>query len=111
LKLKINAHNVTITDALRDYAEAKVRKLDRHFDRIHEARLEIEAAAKRASDPIRALILHVHVNGSVLEGRVQSRDLMAGVDQVVDKLDEQLRRRKERLTEHRGVPARGAPEI
>jgi putative sigma-54 modulation protein len=110
LKVKIHAHNVDITESLRSYAEAKMLKLDRHFDRIHEARLDIDAAARRGLDSVKDLALHVHINGNLLEGRVKSRDLMTGVDLVVDKVDEQLRRRKERLTEHKGTPARGLPE-
>jgi putative sigma-54 modulation protein len=101
LNVIIHAHNLELPQALRQYAEDKIRKLDRHFDRILEARMEIEAAARRSPEPLKTLALHLHVNGSVLEGRVQSRDLQAGVDEVVDKVDEQLRRRKERVRQHK----------
>jgi putative sigma-54 modulation protein len=108
LNVTIHANNVVLPDSLRKYAEEKIKKLDRHFDRILEARMEIEAAAKRGPEPLKQLSLRVHVNGSLLEGKVQSRELQAGVDEVIDKLDAQLRRRKERVQDHKGdLPTSG----
>jgi ribosomal subunit interface protein len=89
---------------LKDYAEAKLRRLDRHFDRIVDARLEFDLESGKSVDPMKVAALHVHVSHAVLSGKVKGRDLRQTIDLVVDKVDQQLRRRKERLTGHRPGP-------
>jgi putative sigma-54 modulation protein len=93
---------VSLDQTLRDYAEAKLRRLDRHFDRIVDARLELDLDGRKSVDPAKVAALYVHVSRSLLSAKVRTRDLHEAVDLVIDKLDEQLRRRKERLTAHRG---------
>ena len=107
MNVTIHTHNVPLDQALKDYAEAKLRRLDRHFDRIVDARLEFDLDGRKSIDPQKVTSLYVHVNGAQLSGKVKARDLRESIDLVVDKVDEQLRRRKERLTDHRPNP-RGA---
>lgn len=101
LNLTIHTHHVPLTPDLREYAEGKIRRLDRHFDRIIDARLELDLAGKHHSDPPKVAALRVHVSGGILQGSVTARETQEAVDLVVDKLDHQLRKRKERLQEHR----------
>jgi putative sigma-54 modulation protein len=107
VNVTIHSHNVPMDQALKDYAEAKLRRLDHHFDRIVDARLEFDLDGRKSIDPQKIACLYVHVNGAQLSGKVKSRNLRESVDLVVDKVDQQLRRRKERLTDHRPNP-RGA---
>ncbi|MEA2645630.1 MAG: putative sigma-54 modulation protein [Chloroflexota bacterium] len=95
------AHAVDVSSSLRQYAEAKVRRLDRHFDRIIDARLDLDVAGKHSVDPPKVAELHVHVNGGVVQGKVTAHGLREAVDLVTDKVDEQLRRRKERIKGHK----------
>jgi len=101
LNLIIHSHDVPLTPDLREYAEGKIRRLDRHFDRIIDARLELEMTGNHSTAPARLVALHVHVTGGILQGSVTARETQEAVDRVVDKLDQQLRKRKERLQEHR----------
>jgi putative sigma-54 modulation protein len=108
VNVTIHSHNVPLDQTLKDYAEAKLRRLDRHFDRIVDARLEFDLDGRKSIDPQKVACLYVHVNGAQLSGKVKTRgDLRESIDLVVDKVDQQLRRRKERLTAHRPNP-RGA---
>jgi putative sigma-54 modulation protein len=96
--------NVPLDQPLKEYAEAKLRRLDRHFDRIVDARLEFDLDGRKSVDPEKVVCLHVHVSGNLLKGKVKSRDIHEAIDLAVDKVDEQLRRRKERLTAHHKGP-------
>ena len=109
MNLIFTTHDVQLAPDVRTYAEEKVQRLDRHFDRIVDARLEFELESGRGSDPPKAVKLLVRVSGAVLTARTTARDLRTAVDQVVDKMDHQLRRRKERLVEHRPAPV--VPEV
>ena len=104
MNVTIYSHIVPLDQPLKDYAEAKLRRLDRHFDRIVDARLEFDLDSGKSGDPMKVASLHVHVSHAVLSAKVKGRDLRQAVDLVVDKLDQQLRRRKERLTTHRASP-------
>lgn len=104
MNVTIHSHNVPLDQTLKDYAEAKLRRLDRHFDRIVDARLEFDLETGKGVDPVKVASLHIRVSHAVLSGKVKGRDLHQTVDLVVDKLDQQLRRRKERLTAHRASP-------
>ena len=112
MNVLIHAHETALPERLRTYAEQKVRRLDRHFDRILDARLEMDATRLKSVEPLKLFSLQVHVNGGILKAKVEDKDLRAGIDRVMDKLDTQLRRRKERLQEHkRAVPAGGLARI
>ena len=109
MNLVIHAHDMPLPATVRTYAEAKVRRLDRHFDRIIDARLELDLAGRHSADPAKVAALRVHVTGGILRAKVTAQKLQEAVDLVVDKVDEQLRRRKERLKDHKALPARGKP--
>jgi putative sigma-54 modulation protein len=104
LNLIFTTHDVQLAPAVRTYADEKVRRLDRHYDRIVDARLEFELESGRGSDPPKAVKLHVHVSRAVLTARATAREWRVALDEVVDKMDEQLRRRKQRMAEHRPAP-------
>ena len=105
MKVNIHAHNVEIVESLRSYAEVKVLKLDRHFDRVLEAHLDFEVEGLHHTEPARVARLRLHLAGAEILASVTASSWMATVDKVVDKADEQLRRRKERLKDHKaGLP-------
>jgi putative sigma-54 modulation protein len=109
MNLVIHAHDTPLSPTLRTYAEGKVRRLDRHYDRILDARLELDLAARRSLDPPKVAELHVHIQGAIVKGRATAQRMQEAVDLVVDKVDEQLRRRKERIKDHKALPAGGKP--
>jgi putative sigma-54 modulation protein len=109
LNLVIFAHDMPLPDSVRTYAEAKVRRLDHHFDRIIDARLEFDLPARKSPKSPKQAELHIHVQGRHLKGRATAPHLQEAVDMVVDKVDQQLRKRKERLKDHRALPASGRP--
>ena len=109
MNLVIHAHDMTLPATVRAYAEDKVRRLDHHFDRILDARLEFDLQTrKRLNAPKQAELL-VHVQGGFLKGKATAPHLQEVVDMVVDKVDAQLRRRKERVKDHKAPPERGRP--
>ncbi|HEV3233053.1 MAG TPA: ribosome-associated translation inhibitor RaiA [Candidatus Dormibacteraeota bacterium] len=109
MNLVIHAHDMPLPATIRSYAEAKVRRLDHHFDRILDARLEFDLPARKSLNAPKQAELHVHVQGRVLKGRATAPHLQEVVDAVVDKLDQQLRKRKERIKSHRDPHTGGKP--
>ena len=72
MNVTIHSHNVPLDQTLRDYAEAKLRRLDRHFDRIVDARLELDLDGRKSVDPAKVAALYVHVSRNLLSAKVLS---------------------------------------
>ena len=100
MNLTIKTHDVLLPPDLRSYGESLVGRLDRHFDRILDAHLQFDSERGRGSAAATTVALRVHVSGGILNAAVTAGALREGIDRVVDKMDQQLRRRKERLTDH-----------
>ena len=98
MQLNISGHHVDITDAMRSYAEEKMQKLERHYDHITNAHLvfSVEKARQRAEAT-------VHVSGAELFADADGEDLYAAIDMLIDKLDRQIIRHKEKTVgRHQG---------
>ncbi|MBX3705106.1 MAG: ribosome-associated translation inhibitor RaiA [Pseudomonadales bacterium] len=98
MQLNISGHHIDITDALRNYAQEKIQKLERHYDHITNAHLvlSVEKMRQRAEATI-------HVSGAELFADADSEDLYAAIDMLIDKLDRQLIKHKEKTVDrHHG---------
>jgi putative sigma-54 modulation protein len=98
LKMQINlsGHHVDISEPLREYVTSKLSKLERHFDHVTNAHvvLTVEKQVQKAEAA-------VHVSGGRLFADATGQDMYAAIDAMTDKLDRQIRRHKEKLTDHR----------
>jgi len=92
MQLSISGHHVDVTEAMRNYAQEKVQRLERHYDHITNAHivLSVEKLRQRAEATL-------HVSGAELFADADSEDLYAAIDLLIDKLDRQLIRHKEKV--------------
>jgi putative sigma-54 modulation protein len=107
MQISVTGQNIDLTPAIRAYVEDKFARLERHFDHMTNVhvilRVERERQMAEAS---------VHVNGADLFADQETTDMYAAIDGLVDKLDRQVKKHKERLTDHRRVagPRKGRDE-
>ena len=104
MKVRITARHVDITDDVRNYVESKAAKLPRFYDRIHD----IEVVLDHTSDQFTAEMIVRVDNKQVLIATESGPDTFALVDQIVEKLERQLTKHKEK---HRNHKHDGRPEI
>lgn len=95
MQLSITGHHVDLTDSLNGYVEQKFGKLERHHDQITQVHvvLTIEKLAQKAEAT-------AHVPGAELFAIANDVDMYAAIDQLVDKLDRQLIKHKEKTVAH-----------
>jgi putative sigma-54 modulation protein len=96
MQVSLSGHHVEITDSMRNYVNEKVGRLDRHFDQaldIHIV-LTVEKLRHKAEATL-------HVSGSNLHADDVREDMYAAIDGLIDKLDRQGKRHKEKLKSHR----------
>ena len=93
MQINISGHHVEITPALREYAEAKIKRLEHHFDQItrSDVTLTVEKLRQIAE-------CNVHVSGSDLHASAEDENMYAAIDSLSDKLDRQLLKHKEKLS-------------
>ena len=102
---KLIGRNVEVTDAMRSYAEEKLDKLSRYSDRIIDAKVVMSYAAD--GDPALPAKVEVQLNlpHGVVRAEESGQDTYAATDMVVEKLERQLKRFKERkLTQRSKEP-------
>ncbi|HBD10752.1 MAG TPA: ribosome-associated translation inhibitor RaiA [Porticoccaceae bacterium] len=92
MQLNISGHHLDITDAIHDYVTNKIARLERHNDRITSVSviLSVDKLVQKAEAT-------VHGNGNEFFADSEHEDLYAAIDSLVDKLDRQLIKRKEKL--------------
>lgn len=93
MELHIVERHAIPSSAIREYVEKKVGVLSRYFDRINRMDVVLEAEGPTHRTQI---IAHL-VNKKVVKALGESPDILASVDQAVDKMQRQLVEFKEKL--------------
>lgn len=95
MQITITGHHVDVTPALRAYATEKMQKLSRHFHQVNSINviLNVEKLNQIAEATVNAA-------GRTLFATETAPDMYASIDGLVDKLDRQVRRYKDRITDH-----------
>jgi putative sigma-54 modulation protein len=101
MELTMTARHLKLTPALSDYAQKKLEKAKRYFDHLIWAQVILDVEKNRH---IAEFV--IHAAGHTFTAKEESSDLYAAIDLASDKIDEQLRRYKEKRRPHRS--GRGA---
>ena len=96
MKTSLTARNLELTDRLRSEIERKLRRLDRITHEMAEAEVELIANASHATDSAQVAEVTLRNNGDVLRSSAAGATPIAALDIVLDKLERQLVRTKER---------------
>jgi putative sigma-54 modulation protein len=105
MQIKLSGHHVEITQALHDYVHDKLERIERHFDNVTSAQviLSVEKLNQKAEATI-------HVAGNEIYADAVDEDMYAALDALIDKIDRQIKKHKEKLTDkHRSEKARSYP--
>ena len=101
MRLHVKGKNVEVSDAIHDYAERKLGKLSPQLaEQTHvELELAVEKNPSIADNHIAEAT--IFTKGPVLRAREASSDMKASIDVLVDKLERQVKRyRQKRRHEH-----------
>jgi len=96
MNLNISGHHLDLTPPLRDYVTSKLKRIERHFDHLINAEvvLTVEKLRHKAEATVHASGADLHAEATVDE------NMYAAIDSLIDKLDQQTRRHKEKLRDH-----------
>jgi ribosome hibernation promoting factor len=109
MQLNFTARHDNPTEATRRYAEAKLTKLDR---RLHDLTL-VEVTFSRTHNPSIAddhtVEAVVHAKGPSIVARESAPTYEAAIDRMVDKLERQVERYRDKRTVEKRRSQNGAP--
>lgn len=92
MKVQVHGKGVEVTEALREYADRKVNKLTKHFRMLSAATVTQTVQGKQQRVEVQLI-----GDGITLRGEDRGDDLYAAMDRVVDKLERQMQKYKDRM--------------
>ena len=104
MRLQVKGKNVDVTDSLKDYALQKLGKLEKHLNDAARLELELQVEKNPSISQNQIAEATVWTKGPVLRARESSTDMKASIDQLVEKLERQARRYRDK---RRRGPSRG----
>ncbi|MEK9726972.1 MAG: ribosome-associated translation inhibitor RaiA [Candidatus Margulisiibacteriota bacterium] len=93
----IKTHHDEMSPSIKDHVVKKLSKLDQFFDKIQEIQVDLDVEKFPNEEDRQIVSATVFVPGSALIARESSKDLYASVDVIVDKLQRQLKKFKDKL--------------
>lgn len=95
MQLSITGKNIEVNDALRNYVEKKIGRLDRYLPQIIDGRVELtEEEGARAAQDRQIAQVTLRSKNAILRAEEASSDIFASIDAVFEKMQRQMERHK-----------------
>ncbi len=96
MQISVTGHHIDVTQPLKSYVDTKFERLERHFDNVTNVHviLSVEKLRQKAEATL-------HVNGASVFADSVHEDMYAAIDGLIDKLDRQVLKHKEKKTSRR----------
>ena len=95
MQVNVTGHHVDITESLHDYVINKIERLERHFD--HLTNIHVILSVEKLRQKAEATF---NLGGNNVFADAVHEDMYAAIDGLVDKLDRQVKKHKEKITDH-----------
>jgi putative sigma-54 modulation protein len=96
MEINISGPHIEITDAMNTYARKKLGLLSKYNDKI--LHIDVIFSAVRADQKVEA---NVHIKGKILHAEATSNDMYTSIDNLEDKLAEQLKKIRAKSKNHK----------
>lgn len=94
MKYNIRGSKLEVTDAIRNYIETKLNKLERYFEDKENINVNVLIKTQGIDQKVEVTI---PIKKTILRSEESNKDLYAAIDLVTDKLERQIRKNKTRL--------------
>ena len=106
MNLTISGHHLDVTPSLREYVLTKLDRVTRHFDQVVDINVLLTVEKLKEKERRQRAEVNVHVKGKDIFVESAHEDLYAAIDELMDKLDRQVCRHKDRVQDHHHAPAK-----
>lgn len=95
MKITITGRDLKATDAIKEYAEKKLARIEKYFDEETVENVEVNVTIKSEKDT-QIAEMYVYTKGNSYKAVTESKDLYASIDKDIDILEGQMRKTKAR---------------
>ena len=100
MNLNMTGHHLEITPSMRDYVSSKMTRINRHFDHVIDVSMILSVEKLRQK-----IEANVHLSGKDIFVESEDSDMYAAIDLLVDKLDRQIIKHKEKVKNKHDISA------
>ena len=95
MQISISGQHLDVTSSLKNHVNEKLEKITRHFDHVTQVKvvLHIEKDQHIAE-------ANIHTKGTTINATGEAADMYSAIDTMTSKLDRQVLKHKEKLTDH-----------
>lgn len=95
MNVQVSGHHVEVTQAIHDYVMSKLVRIKRHFEYVIDVNvvLSVQKLRKKAE-------ISVHMRGKDIHVESDDEDMYAAIDLMMDKLDRQIIKHKDKAYAH-----------
>jgi ribosomal subunit interface protein len=99
IKIDIKGTNLELTEPIKDYVNEKIGSLEKFYDNILEARVDIGITTKhhQKGDIYRAEVNLQVPQAPILRAEAEKEDLYVAINEVKDELQRQIKKYKEKM--------------
>jgi putative sigma-54 modulation protein len=97
MRVSFTGKSVSLGDRERDYVGKKLQRVARHFNSAREA--HITYGVQRNWQIVE---VQLDLDGTLLRAEARTPDILLSIDQVTDKLEQQVRKLKDKVKQHKG---------
>ena len=104
MRIIFKGKHIEVTDAMRNYIEKRLRKIERHFDHILEVIVTLSVEKNR-----QIVEATLQTNRALIRAEEETDDMYTSIDKVADKLERQIQKYKEKYFQkpHPGTEKKG----
>lgn len=95
IKFSIRGENIEVTEAIRDYVESKLAKIEKYF--IEEQEIDTRVNLKVYREKTSKVEVTIPLGSVTLRAEDVSQDMYGSIDLVVDKIERQIRKNKTKI--------------
>jgi putative sigma-54 modulation protein len=106
MNLTISGHHLDVTPALREYVLTKLERITRHFDQVVDINVLLSVEKLKEKERRQRAEVTLHAKGKDIFVEQAHEDLYAAIDQLMDKLDRQVCRHKDKVQDHHHASAK-----
>ena len=110
MNLTISGHHVEVTPAIREYVQNKLERIKRHFDQVIDIAVILTVDNLTEKEKRQKAEINLRMSGKTVYVESLSQDLYAAIDTLIDKLDRQVMKHKDRVQNHNHEAIKHLPD-
>ena len=97
MQIQITGKNIELTEAIKNYVNEKIGSLEKYYDKIMEARVEVERCSARRNNNNHRVLVNFILPGKVLRVEQTENDIYTAIDFAREEMETQIRKYKDKF--------------